>query len=116
MADGTIKVRVVSPAITVFEGEAASLVAPAWDGQVGVLPGHAPMITLLGAGDLSVDLPGGGSRRFFVAGGVLKVEGNRATVLTEYAGQERPERLPEEMIFRPEDLEEWTTTPGNPLV
>lgn len=116
MADGTIRVRVVSPAVTVFEGEAASLVAPAWDGQIGILPGHAPLIALLGAGALTVDLPGGGSRHFFVAGGVLKVEGGRVTVLTEYAGEEEPERLPEEAIFRPEDLEEWTTTPGNPLV
>lgn len=115
MADGTLAVRVVSPATTVFEGEAASIVAPAWDGSLGVLPGHAPLIALLGAGDLEIDLPGGGSRRFFVAGGVLKVEGDDVTVLTEFAGDEKPDELPEEAILRPEDVEEWRTSPGNPL-
>lgn len=89
-----LQVRVVSPDSVLFEGPAVSVVAPAWDGTVGILPGHAPMITLLGAGDLSVDLPAGGSERFFVAGGVLKVESNDLVILTEYGGTEAPEELP----------------------
>ena len=83
-----LNVRVVSPDKIVFEGEAASLVAPAWDGQVGILPGHAPMLALIGSGVLAVDRPGGGSGSFHVAGGVLKVERNTVTLLTEYAGDE----------------------------
>jgi len=83
-----LNVRVVSPDKIVFEGEAASLVAPAWDGQVGILPGHAPMLALIGSGVLAVDRPGGGSDSFHVAGGVLKVERNTVTLLTEYAGDE----------------------------
>ncbi len=89
-----LNVRVVSPEELLFEGAAASVVAPAWDGKVGVLPGHAPMIALLGSGELSIDLPSGGSERFYVAGGVLKVEGRELTILTEYAGSEPPEDLP----------------------
>lgn len=89
MAAEALSVRVVSPAEVVFDGDAASLVAPAWDGLVGVLPGHAPLLTLLGSGELAVDLPGGGSERFHVSGGVMKVEGGRVTVLTEEAS--RPE-------------------------
>ena len=89
-----LNVRVVSPEALLFEGAAASVVAPAWDGKVGVLPGHAPMIALLGSGELSIDLPAGGSESFFVAGGVLKVEGSELTVLTEYAASEAPEELP----------------------
>ena len=89
-----LQVRVVSPEALLFEGTAASVVAPAWDGKVGVLPGHAPMIALLGAGELAIDLPTGGSESFFVAGGVLKVEGSELTVLTEYAGSGPPEQLP----------------------
>ena len=58
---GTLRVRVVSPDRVVFEGEAASVVAPAWDGQVGILPSHAPMLALLGSGELSIDRAGGGS-------------------------------------------------------
>ena len=89
-----LQVRVVSPESLLFEGPAVSVVAPAWDGRVGILPGHAPMIALLGSGDLSIDLPGGGSQSFFVAGGVLKVEGPELVVLTEFGGTEAPEQLP----------------------
>ena len=89
-----IQVRVVSPDSVLFEGPAASVIAPAWDGRVGILPGHAPMIALLGSGELSIDLPEGGSERFFVAGGVLKVEGPELMVLTEFGGTEAPEELP----------------------
>ena len=46
----SLKVRVVSPERTVFDGEAAAIVAPMWDGQVGILPGHAPLLALIGAG------------------------------------------------------------------
>ncbi|TVP42613.1 MAG: ATP synthase F1 subunit epsilon [Gemmatimonadales bacterium] len=91
MASDVLSVRVVSPASVVFEGEASSLTAPAWDGQVGILPGHAPFIALLGGGMLAVDLPGGGSERYFVNRGVMKVEKNQVTVLSEYAAAAPPE-------------------------
>jgi F-type H+-transporting ATPase subunit epsilon len=99
-------VRVVSPDRVVFEGEASALVAPAWDGQVGILPGHAPMLALLGAGELSVDRPGGGSDSFHVAGGVLKVERDVVTLLTEYAGDEAPAEIPAEAVIYAEDVED----------
>lgn len=105
MASTPLHVRVVSPDRIVFEGEASGLVAPAWDGQVGILPGHAPMLSLLGAGPLSVERAGGGSDEFFVAGGVLKVESNHVTLLTEYSGDEPPARIPEEAIVFAEDVE-----------
>ena len=95
MADAALSVRVVSPAEVVFEGDAAAMVAPAWDGKVGILPGHAPLLTLLGSGELAVDLPGGGSKSFHVSGGVMKVEAGSVTVLTEYAGDAPPESTPE---------------------
>ena len=60
MSTDSLHVRVVSPEELLFEGVAASVVAPAWDGKVGVLPGHAPMIALLGSGELSIDRPAGG--------------------------------------------------------
>ncbi len=89
-----LHVRVVSPDSVLYDGPAASVVAPAWDGRVGILPRHAPMIALLGTGELSIDLPEDGSERFFVAGGVLKVEGVDLMILTEYGGTEAPEELP----------------------
>ena len=85
-----MNLRVVSPQQAVYDGPAASIVVPAWDGRVGILPGHAPMITSLGEGDLVIDVPGGGSETFYVADGVLQVEGDRITVLTEYAGEAPP--------------------------
>jgi F-type H+-transporting ATPase subunit epsilon len=89
-----LQVRVVSPDSVLYDGLASSVIAPAWDGTLGVLPGHAPMIALLGSGELTIDHAGGGSERFFVAGGVLKVEGNHLMILTEYGGAEAPETLP----------------------
>ena len=114
MADRRLKARIVSPAETVFEGDAAALVVPAWDGQFGVLPGHAPLLALLGVGELTVDLPGGGSESFQVAGGAVKVQGDEVTVLTEYAGSELPEHIPAEAVLQPEDVR--LGKPANPLV
>lgn len=102
----TLAVRLVSPAEEVFRGDAAGVVAPAWDGMVGILPGHAAFITLLGHGELAIDLPGGGNERYYIAGGVLKVEGDELTALVEYAGEGPPEELPPEADFYPEDLAE----------
>ena len=99
-----LAVRLVSPEKEVFRGDAASVVAPAWDGMVGVLPGHAPFITLLGHGELAIDLPGGGSQRYYVAGGVMKVQGDAVTALVEYAGVGAPAALPPEADFHPDDL------------
>lgn len=101
----SLNVRVVSPDKIVFEGEASALVAPAWDGQVGILPGHAPMLALLGSGRLDVERPGGGSDSFHIAGGVLKVDRNTVTLLTEYAGDEPPAEVPASAIVFAEDVE-----------
>jgi hypothetical protein len=62
------------------------------------------MLALLGAGELVLDLPGGGSRVFHVAGGVLKVERDRVTALTEYADAEPPLRVPPEAIVHVDDV------------
>ena len=79
-----LKVSVISPEAVLFEGDAESVVAPAFDGQVGILTGHAPMVTLLGRGELRV---GGGAaaRRFQVEGGFLQVADNLVRVVTERA-------------------------------
>jgi F-type H+-transporting ATPase subunit epsilon len=105
VADTALQVRVVSPDRVVFEGEASAIVAPAWDGQVGILPNHAPMLALVGAGELHVERVGGGSDAFHVAGGVLKVERNQVTLLTEYAGDEPPEEVPASAIVFVEDVD-----------
>ena len=49
-----MRVTVISPESSMFDGEADAVVAPAFDGQVGILPNHAPFMTLLGEGTLTV--------------------------------------------------------------
>ena len=67
-----MRVVVISPEQSVFDGEADQLVAPAFDGEVGILPRHAPFMTLLGQGVLTVR-HGNTSSRFTVSGGFLQV-------------------------------------------
>lgn len=78
-----LKVSVISPETVLFEGETDSVVAPAYDGEVGILTGHAPLMALLGDGELR--LGGGGGRRFKVAGGFMQVLNNNVRVVTERA-------------------------------
>jgi F-type H+-transporting ATPase subunit epsilon len=79
-----LQVSVISPERTLFDGEATQVVAPAYDGEVGILTGHAPMMALLGRGVLRVS-EGGGERRFVVEGGFLQVVDNHVRVVTEKA-------------------------------
>ncbi len=81
---GSLKVSVISPEATLFEGEAPSVTAPAFDGEVGILPQHAPMVTTLGAGVLRI---GDGTARFQVEGGFLQVVDDVVRVVTEKAAR-----------------------------
>ena len=83
-----LKVSVISPEKTLFEGEATFVVAPAFDGEVGILTRHAPMLTLLGRGTLRLSGAGGGAgARFQVEGGFLQVVDNQVRVVTERASE-----------------------------
>lgn len=77
-----LKVRLISPTEAAFEGEATAVVAPAHDGEVGILYGHAPMVVLLGSGELRVSTPDG-ETRFRVARGFLQVVDNDVSILAE---------------------------------
>ena len=78
-----LRVSVISPERVLYEGEADSVVAPAFDGEVGILTGHAPMMTLLGRGALRIEGGAAGSRRFAVEGGFLQVAADEVRVVTE---------------------------------
>jgi F-type H+-transporting ATPase subunit epsilon len=67
-----MRVSVISAERAVFEGEADSVVAPAYDGLLGILPRHAPFMTLLGKGIVKIT-GSGGTHRLEVAGGFLQV-------------------------------------------
>jgi len=79
-----LNVSVISPEALLFEGSADSIVAPAFDGEVGILTGHAPMMTLLGRGELRIGT-GAGAKQFTVEGGFLQVVDNEVRVVTEKA-------------------------------
>ena len=67
-----------------FDGEADAVVAPAFDGLVGVLPGHAPFLTLLGTGVLRITHDGTTSRFMVTEGaGLLQVIGDGVLVVAE---------------------------------
>lgn len=80
---GALKVSVISPEATLFEGQAPSVTAPAFDGEVGILPSHAPMVTTLGKGVLRI----GDGAAFTVEGGFLQVVDDVVRVVTEHAAK-----------------------------
>ena len=77
-------VTVISPAKAVLDAEADAVTAPAYDGQVGILPRHAPFLTLLGEGPLVVR-SGGEERTIEVRGGFLQVANDVVRIVAEHA-------------------------------
>ncbi len=81
-----LKIAVISPTAVGFEGTGESVVVPAHDGLMGILYGHAPLMTLLGTGDVTVT-DGSTVHRIAVSGGFLQVVDNEVSVLTEQVGE-----------------------------
>lgn len=79
-----MQVTVIAPDRAVFEGEADSIVAPAFDGLVGIQPRHAPFMTLLGDGQLTIR-QGDHTHAFRVKGGFLQVIRDTVRVVAEHA-------------------------------
>ncbi|SFJ53219.1 FoF1 ATP synthase subunit delta/epsilon [Planctomicrobium piriforme] len=80
-----LRLVLVTPEKTLFDQPVKALRFPLFDGQIGVLPGRAPLIGRLGIGELKFDLPGGGSERFFIDGGFAQIKGSIVTLLTSRA-------------------------------
>ncbi|MEP7382969.1 MAG: ATP synthase F1 subunit epsilon [Gemmatimonadota bacterium] len=81
-----LKVSVISPERILFEGQVESVIAPAFDGEVGILSSHAPMMTLLGKGTLKLGA-NASQGAFAVEGGFLQVVDNEVRVVTEKAAK-----------------------------
>jgi F-type H+-transporting ATPase subunit epsilon len=81
----TIQVDIVSAEGEIFSGEAAMVFAPASQGEVGIAPRHAPLLTLLKAGVVRVQTPDGEEHVFYVGGGALEVQPSRVSVLADTA-------------------------------
>lgn len=80
----TLHVRIVTALETVFDGEAEMVIAPGSDGQLGILPQHAPLLTTLSLGELRIR-EHGVDESIFVAGGFLEVNRNVVTILADDA-------------------------------
>jgi F-type H+-transporting ATPase subunit epsilon len=85
----TIHVDIVSAEGEIFSGQATMVFASAVDGDLGIAPRHAPLLTLLKAGEVRVQTPGGPEQHFFVGGGALEVQPNKVTVLADTAMRAR---------------------------
>ena len=81
----TIQVDVVSAEELIFSGEARFVALPGEAGELGILPKHTPLITRIKPGSVRIELPGGGEEFVFVAGGILEVQPDRVTVLSDTA-------------------------------
>ncbi|NIX76677.1 ATP synthase F1 subunit epsilon [Microvirga terricola] len=75
--------ELVSPERLVFSGEVESVVLPAVDGDMTILPGHQPLVTLLNPGFLFATDTEGRARRAFVLGGLVEVTGSTVTILAD---------------------------------
>jgi len=81
----TIHVDVVSAEESIFSGEARFVALPGEAGELGIYPRHTPLITRIKAGSVRIQLAGGGEEFVFVAGGILEVQPNCVTVLSDTA-------------------------------
>ena len=84
-AANTIHVDIVSAEGEIFAGAASMVFAPGTDGELGIAPRHAPLLTLIKAGEVRVQTPDGQEQQFFIGGGALEIQPNRVTVLADTA-------------------------------
>ncbi|HJH08905.1 MAG TPA: F0F1 ATP synthase subunit epsilon [Psychrobacter pasteurii] len=81
----TLQCRVVSAREEIYAGEISMLIATGSEGEVGILAGHTPLITLLKPGSMRIQLPDGSEEVIYVSGGVLEVQPKLVTVLADTA-------------------------------
>ena len=81
----TIHVDVVSAEESIFSGEARFVALPGESGELGIFPRHTPLITRIKPGSVRIEMADGGEEFVFVAGGILEVQPDRVTVLSDTA-------------------------------
>lgn len=81
----TIRCDIVSAEQEIFHGVVEMVIATGEMGELGIAPRHAPLITRLKPGQVRVLLPGGEEQFFYVSGGILEVQPQVVTILTDTA-------------------------------
>lgn len=79
----TMNLDIVSAEKSIFSGAAEMVVATGELGEIGIIPGHAPLLTLLKPGEIRVTLQGGEKEVYYISGGMLEVQPYHATVLAD---------------------------------
>lgn len=84
---------IVSAESQIFSGKVESVVATAELGEIGIIPGHAPLLTKLKPGEVRIAHPGGSQEIYYISGGMLEVQPHCVTILADVA--ERADKLDE---------------------
>ncbi|QDT63973.1 ATP synthase F1 subunit epsilon [Calycomorphotria hydatis] len=79
-----LRLVLVTPEKTLLDEPVRAIRVPLYDGEIGIFPGHAPLVGRLGYGKMVVET-GGQQTQYFVDGGFLQVNGDTASVLTNRA-------------------------------
>ncbi|HEV8023562.1 MAG TPA: F0F1 ATP synthase subunit epsilon [Candidatus Nanopelagicales bacterium] len=82
---GTLEVAVVSAERLLWQGEAKSVVAKTPEGEIGILPGHEPVLSLLVESPLRIEEPDGSKLLVAVHGGFFSVDSGKVNVIAEIA-------------------------------
>jgi F-type H+-transporting ATPase subunit epsilon len=85
----TIHIDIVSAEGQIFSGEASMVFVPGSQGELGIAPRHAPLLTTLKAGEVRVQAEGNEELSFYVGGGALEVQPHIVTVLADTAARAR---------------------------
>lgn len=80
-----LQIEIVAAEGHIYSGQATMVFAPASQGEVGIAPRHAPLLTTLKPGTVRVKTPEGTELPFFVGGGILEVQPHIVTVLADTA-------------------------------
>ena len=83
-SDNTMRVEIITPDDLAFESDAKFVLARATDGDLGILPLHAPMVAALSVWPVRIDTPGGESKKIAVFGGFMKVDPETVRIVTPH--------------------------------
>ena len=110
----TLHVTIVTAQQTVFDGEAEMVIAPGSEGQLGILPRHAPLLTTLALGELRIR-NNNVDEGIFVAGGFLEVNQGVVTILADDAerAEDIDESHAEEARRRAQALKDQAVSPDD---